>query len=100
MATDTGYPATPGLEATAKRVMTALQRGEKLAAGIRMPSRQAPSDPEQCKAIIKIAREKRDTNDLPKTDIDIYDDATVRQEQSGCWVQAWVWVENVYIEEA
>lgn len=93
---ETGYPATPGIQATAKRVMSALERGENLAAGVRMPANPS-SDTEQCRAIVKIAREKRDTGDLAKTDIDIYDDAVVRQEQSGCYVQAWVWVENVYI---
>jgi hypothetical protein len=31
--------------------------------------------------------------------IHIYDNAAVRQMSGGCFVEAWVWLENVYIEE-
>ncbi len=48
---------------------------------------------EQEAHIIAVAREKYDESAL------IEDGAQVRQEPGGCYVQAWVWVENVYIEE-
>jgi hypothetical protein len=47
----------------------------------------------QIAEIIAIAREHYDETAL------IEDGAQVRQEQGGCYVQAWVWLENVYIEE-
>lgn len=50
------------------------------------------TDASQVADVIAIAREMHD--DIAK----IEDDAIVKQEQGGCWVQAWVWVENVYIE--
>ena len=50
------------------------------------------TDAEQVARIIAVAREKYDETAL------IEDGADVRQEMGGCYVQAWVWVENVYIE--
>jgi len=50
------------------------------------------TDAEQVAKIIAQAREEYGEN------ADITDDAEVTQEQSGCWVAARVWVENVYIE--
>ena len=55
------------------------------------------TDAEQVTQVISIAREMRDSGEIQMTDIDIYDDAEVSQEPSGCWVTARVWVPNVYI---
>lgn len=55
------------------------------------------TDAEQVTQIIAIAREIRDNGEMPMTDVDIYDDAEVTQQPSGCWVAARVWVPNVYI---
>lgn len=43
--------------------------------------------------IVRLAQEEHDEKLL------IRDDAEVRQEQDGCYVAAWVWVENAYIVE-
>lgn len=55
------------------------------------------TDAEQVAAIIAIAQEEY--ADLgPDRGVDIPENAVVEQEQGGCWVQARVWMANVYIE--
>lgn len=49
-----------------------------------------PGDREK---IVAIAQEQHSET------LEIKNDAEVRQEAGGCWVAAWVWIENVYIEE-
>lgn len=47
---------------------------------------------EQKAAIRAVAREKYEDNVL------VPENGDVRQTQDGCWVRAFVWVENVYLE--
>ena len=52
-------------------------------------------DDDRAGEIAIIARQKYSEN----PDIDVEEaEPRARQEQGGCWVAAWVWVENVYIE--
>jgi hypothetical protein len=56
------------------------------------------TDAEQVAAVIATAQELY--SDLgPDRGVDIPTNATVQQEQDGCWVEARVWLANVYIEE-
>lgn len=48
---------------------------------------------DNCKGIVAAAQEITDPSVVSFDDTPL-----IRQEQGGCWVQAWVWVENVYVE--
>lgn len=57
------------------------------------------TDAEQVAQIIVDTRKEIAESGLDRGDIKINDGATIDQQQGGCWVQAWVWVANVYIED-